>query len=245
MVRQVEAEKPRRSNMANSSVNAPLRKGGAGGSYTWGSVLNTTDQEFHGVDMNLIDVVTSSAAKFASLEEKISCAPFDANLDDAEAFPCLPTSEVKSQQMGPAAVPVEEASSPLEPSAEWIIVAPPNMDCIRPGALDTVDSQHPRNMLAKKRSTKHAQSFSEQSWTLDWSEAGIPQEVKRQIIKSSLTASHRGLYSKDATTIPLDALRMQSVASMRCQRSSSKSRQNSMPRSRSKPVNIKQPVARR
>jgi hypothetical protein len=245
MVRQVEVEKSRRSNMAHSSVNAPLKKGGAGGSYTWGSVLDITDYELHGFETDFIGVVTSSFAKWSSEGENQDCAPFDARLDDAEIFPCLPTSAVKPQQSSLAPMPAEDDSLQLEPAAEWVIVAPPSMESIRPGALDVVDGQHPRNMLAKRRCSKTAQHSSAQLRAIDWSEAGIPDQVKRQIIRSGLNASHRGLYSKDATTIPFEVLRVQNVAHNRCQRSSSRSRQSSLPRSRSKSLNIKQPNTRR
>jgi len=257
MVRQAEVAKPRHTNMIHSSVNAAPKKDGAGGSYTWGGVTEVTDYELIGFDVNSVGVVTMAAPCSRPIVPTVSAATLDVNLEDQEAFPSLLTSTLKLQKVGkptpqtPApemALPMgDPMGDPMEDPMEWVIVPAPSASTLRTGALDLVDGQHPRNLFAKKPHVKQAAAEgSAQERNIDWSQAGIPNEVKTQIIKASRNAAHQGVHAKgQAPTVPLDMLRAQNVASSRRENSASRSRQNSVPRSRSKPRTIQQPTSRR
>jgi len=251
--------KPRRSNMIHSSINAADKKEGAGGNYTWGGVAEVTDYELIGFDVNSVGVVTTAAPCFAPIVPTVSAAPLDVNLEDQDAFPSLLTSTInmKLQKASkPTSVaptpempfPTEDPTEdPMEDPMEWVIVPAPSASTLRTGALDLVDGQHPRNLFAKKPHVKQAAAEgSAQERNIDWSQSGIPNEVKTQIIKASRNAAHQGVHAKEqATTLPLDMLRAQNVASSRRENSGSRSRQNSVPRARSKPRTIQQPTSRR
>lgn len=229
MVRQVEVEKTRRSNMSNSSVNAPAKKGGAGGSYTWGSAMETMDYELLGIGCESIRVTTADIPRTAPIAE---AASFDVCLDDNDAFPSL---------SGPARgekVDAQGSNAPEEVSLDWVFVTPEAETC--------ADTIAPR-LIEKKSSGKKptCESGAERSMSIDWSQAGIPHEVKTLILKEACTKlNHEGPYGKQhASTLPLDMFRAQNAAHN--QRASSLSRQKSVPRSRSKPKMIKQPNGRR
>jgi len=127
MVRQVEAEKPRRSNMAYSSINAAPKKGGAGGCFTWGVGGEETGYEPYLSDMNNLSGVTVVPHSEPILNHG-SFAPFDVQLEDEDAFPCLPTSAKKLQQDCDVASPAPEKDPSPEPADEWVIVVPPDAD---------------------------------------------------------------------------------------------------------------------
>jgi hypothetical protein len=249
MVRQAEITKPRHTNMSHSSINAAPKKDGSGGSYTWGDVAEVTDYELVGFDVNSVGVITAAAPCSRQVAQTVSSAPLDVNLEDQEAFPSLLTSTMKLQKVGKPTShpPAPEMALPMEDPMDWVIVLAPTANTLRTGALDLVDGQHPRNLFAKKPHVKQAVAErSAQEQNIDWSQAGIPNEVKTQIIKASRNAAHQGVYAKEqAPTLTLDMLRAQNVASSRRENSASRSRQNSVPRSRSKPRTIQQPTSRR
>jgi hypothetical protein len=229
MVRQVEVEKTRRSNMSNSSVNAPAKKGGAGGSYTWGSATDIVDYQLLGIGCESIRVTTADIPRTAPIAE---AASFDVCLDDNDAFPSLSGLAVVEK------VCAHESNASEEVSPDWVFVTP---------EADTLDDKVVSVDSRKKSSGKKptCESGTERSMSSDWSQAGIPHEVKIQLLKEACTSlNHEGPYGKQhASTLPLDMFRAQNAAHN--QRASSLSRQKSVPRSRSKPKMIKQPNGRR
>jgi hypothetical protein len=249
MVRQAEIMKPRHTNMIHSSINAAPKKDGAGGSYTWGDAAEVTDYELLGFDANSVGVVTSAAPCSIQVAPTVLPAPLDVKLEDHDAFPSLLTSTTKLQKVGKptSQLPAPELALPMEDPMEWVIVPPPSASTLRTGALDSAGGQHPRNLFAKKPYVKQlpAEEFAQER-SIDWSQSGIPNEVKTQIIKASRNAAHQGLYTKEqAPALPLDLLRVQNNANRRRENSASRSRQNSVPRSRSKPIIIQHPTGRR
>jgi len=215
-----------------------------------------TDYESIGFDANSVGVVTKVAPCQRPCMPTVAVAPLDVQLEDRKAFPSLLTSSMKVQKavkptsetpVPEIAVPMEDPLEDLmEDSTEWVIIPAPSASTLRTGALDLVDGQHPRNLFAKKPNVKQAAEGSVPERGIDWSQAGIPNEVKSQIIKASRNAAHQGVHATgQATTLPLDMLRAQNVASSRRENSASRSRQNSVPRARSKPRTIQQPTSRR
>jgi hypothetical protein len=209
--------------MANSTVNASAKKDGAGGSYTWGTAMQTADYELFGIDFESIRVTTAYVANSSPVADQ---APFDVSLDDNDAFPCL--SSTKAVEVG-----APESAAPEEAESDWVVVTP-EADSSPP---------NPLRLVSKKKQARRAQRAAdpkERPMTIDWSQVGIPQEVKMQILKSCISPTHEGPYAKEHEgSLPLDILRAQTAASK--QRPNSVSRQRSVPRSGSKPRMIKQP----
>mmetsp|Transcript_20452 Transcript_20452/g.57552 ORF Transcript_20452/g.57552 Transcript_20452/m.57552 type:complete len:290 (+) Transcript_20452:91-960(+) len=98
------AAKDRRSNMVKSSINAPAKKDGAGGSYTWGSAMDVTDYEPVGLaSMNQVVMVGPAPVPTpAPVRQESVC------ISDAAQFPSLGS---------------QPAASPLT-SARWAAPAP-------------------------------------------------------------------------------------------------------------------------
>lgn len=246
MVRQAEVAKTRRSNMANSSVNTPPKKGGAGGSFTWGAAEDVADYELVGFDAKTIGISAAPAQIDAPADTNALVC--NLSLDDKEEFPALVAKTMTPEKVSkPAAEAPSEVETTAEVEKDWIML--PVADVSKKNgnvkSADAYDGQHPRNMFNKKAQVKRAKSTERHQVSergVDWSGEGMPTEVKRQIIHASMTASHRGLYAKDqAAPVPINMLRTQN-------RSSSTKRQNSgckTPRSQSAPRPIQQPVGRR
>eukprot|EP00931_Biecheleriopsis_adriatica_P115828 TRINITY_DN91581_c0_g1_i1.p1 TRINITY_DN91581_c0_g1~~TRINITY_DN91581_c0_g1_i1.p1 ORF type:complete len:352 (-),score=78.55 TRINITY_DN91581_c0_g1_i1:102-1157(-) len=93
-----EADKDRRSRMSYSSVNAPPKKGGAGGAYTWGNAADVRDYEPTPV---LSANVTTSAAPVV-YQQPISTGPFTASLASTQQFPTLGAQPVQSPALAAA-----------------------------------------------------------------------------------------------------------------------------------------------
>lgn len=204
------AEKDRRTRMVMSSVNAPAKKGGAGGAYTWGNPLDV--QQYEGGPA--VSSPTAAAmpvgvmmAPAPTMITSTVSAPTTTFKMDMNAFPTLgatPAPVTAVQSWGPRPVP-----SPAE-----VILS---SESLRTGALDVVDAQHPRNQFAKKPHVRPAttvvQSAPIQQGLIDWSQAGMPEAVVRSILHSNEGAAHLGPYAQAApSVVPLDVLRPQAVA---------------------------------
>jgi len=164
MVRQVEVEKHRRSNMAHSSVNASAKKGGAGGSYTWGTAMQTVDYELFGIDFESIRITPADIPSSAPIAEHAS---FDVSLDDNDSFPSLSASTKAEEVCAP------ESAAPEEVGSDWVVVTP-EADSPHPGADALVDAQHP---LHQAERTMREGGVKERPMAIDWSQVGIPPKV--------------------------------------------------------------------
>jgi len=252
MVRQMEVEKPRRSNMVRSSINATPKKGGSGGSFTWGRAEDVLDYEHTGFEEGSVGVTTAvvfTQATNAS-DSSTSCS---INLEDEEAFPAL-TVATKEFTPEKLAKPVSLADDcvPQDPmeeksAADWVVVSPVE-DTKKTGTfysttMESFDSQHPRNTFTKKVASKQdivAKTKQGHGIDVDWSQEGIPTEVKRQIIHASRNSAHHGVHAaKQTSPVPFTILRAQSASTSK--RSSSVPK---TPRAHSKPRMIQQPRRR-
>lgn len=193
------AEQDRRTRMIQSSVNAPAKKGGAGGSYTWGSALDVQDFQPIGVDVASVGVVTAPTTTY------VQAAPAAAYQYQQQAFPTLgaqPVTRVVNSSWGPTA------------SAGPQVLAETSL---RAGAIDVVDAQHPRNLFAKKpyttqRTASVQVATQAQAGMIDWTQAGLPQGVVQSIVQSNAAAAHLGPYGTIAPAqVPLTTLRAQNV----------------------------------
>jgi hypothetical protein len=196
--------KDRQSRMIASSVNAPAKKDGAGGSYTWGSA--TDDPTDFVMNQEVIGPnVTTTAYAPASPVKVVQADPFQGNLMDNRQFPTLsgiimapPTATgVTIPTMAPGARAWPASSAP-----KVVLTA----EQLRPGTSDMFGSSHPRNTFASKPTpvqTTIVQSAGPQM-AIDWSSTGVPLEVNRALIASS-NPSHLGLYQTPQAARPVPA----------------------------------------
>lgn len=255
-MRQCEVAKPRRSNMTNSSINAPSKKGGAGGSFTWGTAGDVIEDDLIGFDVSSVGITAAPAP----IDAPIDTSPLDGrlSLDDKEQFPALTASMTTPEKVSKPVMKkqseTEDVTANVETAEEvtqdWIVVPKTEVAAARGHnenrkPSNTYDNQHPRNMFRRTPQAKRATSTDRRRMPdidIDWSQAGVPTEVKKQIIHASMTPSHRGPYGKEqVSAVALNVLRTQN-------RGSSTKRANSepkTPRSQSKPRAIQQPVGRR
>lgn len=185
---------------------------------------------------------SNSVKKLVAEKENIEVLVQDADyqLVDSDVSTATDTSPACSLHLDDeeAQPRKEDKTESAEPTMDWILVPA--------SKADLFDKQHPRNLFGKKQDAKQVKS-QESSYKLelgiDWSQEGIPTEIKKQIIHASVTASHRGFHAKDqASPVPIGVLRAQNHVG-------SYKRENSVPkktpRSASKPKVLKQPAAGR
>jgi len=193
------AEQDRRSNMVNSSVNAPMKKGGAGGSYTWGAATDVQDFMPVGVAPGTVGVVSAPQVVSPTAGYVMQAAP--AFQMDQSAFPVLgnPGVQYMATQWGPT---------------------PVNTGQITSGALRSTfegGQGQPRNMFAKKPYTTVRAANTEvvaqaQQGTIDWNQTGMPVAVMQSIVQSGAAAAHLGPYAQAAPVqIPLSTLQAQTA----------------------------------
>mmetsp|Transcript_87947 Transcript_87947/g.158562 ORF Transcript_87947/g.158562 Transcript_87947/m.158562 type:complete len:194 (-) Transcript_87947:272-853(-) len=120
-------EKDRRSRMAISTVKATPKKDGAGGQFTWGSMLDVTDYEPVGEAAGPL-VFTGPAPALGACSSPPGCSAggFKVHREDFPAL--LPSGQ--SVWSGPRVA--------LSPQS------------LRGGSVDLFDAQHPRHLWAKK-----------------------------------------------------------------------------------------------
>jgi hypothetical protein len=195
--------------------------------------------------------------------EPVSATCFDVDILDEQAFPRLvsPQQKVEVQKVPQVmnsvltesssgvtkndesqdVLPLEQVEAKDELLEDWIVLpSGDSNDASLTTREKSFDGRHPRHVFAKQDTTKRANSKTE-AWELDWSQAGIPREIKRQLIHGSSDASHRGIHAnKQSAPLPLSALRSQSIGSSRRQNSTPRT-----PRAQSKPRMIHQPTKRR
>jgi len=200
----------------------------------------------------------ADAAEVASLPESVNDAgAFDVNLGDMDAFPALGPMQTKTAPLPPRAEEAEAESETChdelladftpEKLSQPIGKESPKVACSElkeDWVIVSFDAQHPRNVFAKKtasQSTKSKGGSQEAACSIDWSQSGIPTEVKKQLIHASANPAHQGLHAKSQSTpIPFDIMRTQNIGSSRRQKSVPKS-----PRSHSKPRGMRQAACRR
>lgn len=201
------AEQDRRTRMIASSVNQPAKKGGAGGSYTWGSPMDVKDFEPVGIPSGY-GVVTSPVA--TSPTATVVSPTFQM---DQAAFPAIGTGSLPVSTWGTSGVKIVSGSQPTAQFAQQAVLA----NNLRPGALEVIDSTHPRNTFAKKPyirpATTTIQAAPAGDGLIDWSKAGMPEAMMKAIVTSNAGAAHLGPYQQAAPSVlPLDVLRTRNVA---------------------------------
>lgn len=190
----------RRSGMANSSVKAPPKKGGAGGSYTWGSALDVTDYESKGLPVTGIGVVTSIGPTVVTSPTAVASPTFQL---DQGAFPTL----------GATVQPRVVSGWGPGPRTQVTLAS----TSLRPGALEVIDSTHPRNLFAKKPTVRTGTTTIAkapvQERTIDWSSTGMPEALVKAVLQP--TPAHLGPYGQAAVPIAQETLLARNAATQR------------------------------
>eukprot|EP00928_Gymnodinium_smaydae_P019368 TRINITY_DN1741_c0_g1_i1.p1 TRINITY_DN1741_c0_g1~~TRINITY_DN1741_c0_g1_i1.p1 ORF type:complete len:227 (-),score=40.60 TRINITY_DN1741_c0_g1_i1:72-752(-) len=190
--------KDRRSRMATSSVNQPMRKGGAGG-FSWGHAMDV--QDYHPVDHGVQKMVVAPAPATVTMPVTYVAQPaVPVPLTDASHFPSLggavPTTVVGlgGGAWGPA--PGMHAQVAAAQSAVRTDV--------------TYDSTHPRNAFARKPHTKSSGGSAivpaeVAQPMIDWSQAGT-QAIQQTMLH---VAAHPPPVVHAQPAVPLSVLRAQ------------------------------------
>jgi hypothetical protein len=193
--------------MIASSVNAPAKKDGAGGGYTWGSALDDPT-DFVPVSSQVAgpNIITTTAPECSGLGQPVS--PFGGNLMDNFQYPPLGGSLPIAQ---PAASGVVQVPTLAPGARAWPASSAPRIalttESIRCGTSDIFDSTHPRSKFAAKPiTTVTSAPVQAAPVAIDWSGAGV-QDVNRSLVAAGNPA-HLGLYQQaQSARIPTQYLR--------------------------------------
>jgi len=185
------ADKDRRSNMINSSVNAQPAKGGAG-AFAWGSATDVpVDYMPQGIPQGVgIQVMQAAPSSSVFVQQPQYTYTQD-------AFPTLGASTVSAVPAGAwggavTAVPVSAApptvytAAPVQASS--VIVGQETIRTVESG----FDGTHPRHLFAVKPNKPHSAVA-----VVDWSQQGVPQATTQTIVQA-----HNPAHLSPVATIP-------------------------------------------
>jgi len=116
---------------------------------------------------------------------------------------------------------------------DWVVVSADDVKAAASSRDISFDAQHPRNMFAKTTSAKPVVSKvePESGAGIDWTQAGMPIELIRRLVRGSVNPAHHGPHcEKKVSQVPLDVMRAQNAGSSKRQSSTPRT-----PRSQSKP----------
>jgi hypothetical protein len=203
--------------MIDSSLNAPIKKNGAGGAYTWGTAADDPIDSMP-ASSEAIGANVSTIAACPVTNAFVESDPFKGDLMDDEQFPSL-SGKVLARP-APAGVDVgmeqvvdmQVVHTSSAQTAVPLNAVPLNADQLRHGTQDLFDASHPRNKFACKPTSTQSNHSEGHQVAIDWSSSGIPMEVNRSLIKAG-TAAHLGLYQHASINrIPAQYLRPATAA---------------------------------
>lgn len=210
----VEAEKDRRTRMVTSSVNAPVKKDGAGG-HSWGTPTDVTD--FAPVGPGGAKVVVGAPVAAPTV---VTSMPLQANVGDATQFPGLGGATyvaapgASQWSAAPAAIRaapvyVSQKAAPIIVQAGTVPAVTLNQDTNRPGSSELFDSSHPRNAFARKPRVSATVGTIVASGTapavlaaaaeapaVDWTQSGTTGMAGQIIQAAAANPAHLGLYQE-------------------------------------------------
>lgn len=180
-----------------STVGADAKKGGAGGSYTWGSALDVpTDFVPVGYSQQQVTVMP---IQYAAAPVATATAPAPV-ITDTAAFPTLgaPAAPVTVQGWGPGSqgrVVVQQPVSQVAPIRQAV----------------ELGGQHPRNTFARiPRTSTGGSVIMPQPAAIDWSASGTTG-MQQAILTQSGNPAHLGPYQAQAApvAVPMQVLQQQ------------------------------------
>lgn len=195
----------RRTNMLISSVNAPMKKGGAGGNYTWGAPMDVKD--FLPVGYQGAGVVT---APYMSPVGAVSAASPTFQLGDQTAFPAIGAGTVwQTKSWGPGSVgrtvPLA-AGSPIaagSPVVSTIIsqpaAAPAAIFCGGPGSLGPAWT---RDEIEAPAGEKDMGTWTATAYTEEQQERlGVDEQGNAVVVDTVVTEVPEPVLVEDAVVI--------------------------------------------
>lgn len=195
--------------MATSTVNAPMKKDGYGGSYTWGGVMDVKDFEPHFVQQPKVVVMPAQYVTAPQPQRQVlTCAPPGPSFTvDASQFPALGAARttIAPAAWGPATVQSAQ-TQPIAVQTAHYQIAPQSIR-LQPGSFD---AQHPRNMFARfPRTSTTATATAEPQLAVDWSAAGTSTvtQVIYQHAAGVAPQAQLGPVMKQHAPVPLQVLR--------------------------------------
>lgn len=194
--------KDRRTNMAFSSVNAPPKKDGAGGQYTWGGATDVTDYAPVGVDTSAVGLHTAYVA------QPVSAAPMQTveYHHSATDFPVLgtPAQRPSVVNWAPQAQPVVVHSA-----APIATASVPALAGHEPRQGVAFDQSHPRNQFATKPHIAPTTTVVTSAPAIDWSSPGMAQVNTALVAAGSPTHVSPVNPPRPVQQIPLSVMQAQ------------------------------------
>jgi len=194
--------------MIDSSINAPAKKDGAGGNFTWGSAGNDPVDYIPASSMAVGPNVMIATGPAPVQTVVVNSTPFSGNFLDNRQFPSLSGVGVPI----PAASGVVQIPTMAPGARAWPASSAPKValttEVLRVGTSDLFDSSHPRNAFAARPvTTSVIQAGPGPQQAIDWSSSGVPLEINRSLIAAG-SPSHVGLYQQpQANFVPAQYLR--------------------------------------
>lgn len=184
--------------MIHSSVNAPIKKGGAGGQFTWGNAT----------DVGAVDYVPVGTAGMPSVS--VVQAPVQVGAQNTVIQqPQAPmTYNLRDQSNFPALVP-----GPRPPPVVWGPPVPPVPAVIDPEAAlrsgVVFDSTHPRNQFAKKPSVVSSEVVkATPPAAIDWSAQGLTGMQQQMVKAVQNNPAHLSIYAQAAPAAPAPSIQV-------------------------------------
>mmetsp|Transcript_2020 Transcript_2020/g.4872 ORF Transcript_2020/g.4872 Transcript_2020/m.4872 type:complete len:241 (-) Transcript_2020:197-919(-) len=199
----------RRTRMVTSSVNAGAKKGGAGGSYTWGGIMDVQDYSPVGnLGASKVMVVPQASSMPTPMPAESAAQPMQVSIQDESQFPALTQFGAAATQpavaWGPGTVEVQQPAAPVmfaQGSAR--------------AATVSFDAQHPRNAFARNPRTTTSSVSSDSAQqpmvAIDWSGYGTTG-VQQTMLHAAANPQIMGPCVKTQPSVPLQVLRQTVVS---------------------------------
>eukprot|EP00929_Paragymnodinium_shiwhaense_P105186 TRINITY_DN700_c0_g1_i1.p1 TRINITY_DN700_c0_g1~~TRINITY_DN700_c0_g1_i1.p1 ORF type:complete len:224 (+),score=33.89 TRINITY_DN700_c0_g1_i1:87-758(+) len=181
-----------------STVGGDAKKGGAGGSYTWGSALDVPT-DYVPTYAAPEQVQVSAAARVVQSAPMV-VLPMTVNIGDNQAFPTLgaPAQPVTIRGWGPGSQGQVVYQQPVETLA-------PVRTTVEFGAT------HPRNTFARiPRTSTGGSVVAAQPAAIDWSAPGTAA-MNQAVIQATGNPAHLGPYTVAAAPVAVQTLKQQPV----------------------------------
>eukprot|EP00927_Polykrikos_kofoidii_P059709 TRINITY_DN5484_c0_g1_i1.p1 TRINITY_DN5484_c0_g1~~TRINITY_DN5484_c0_g1_i1.p1 ORF type:complete len:233 (-),score=26.60 TRINITY_DN5484_c0_g1_i1:146-844(-) len=190
---------------AISTVNAPAKKSGGGGSYTWGNAMDVTDYEPVGTTMTKVQV--AAAPLVVQSAAPVAGPTMTANFVSSD-FPQLgsPAPVATRPAWGPPPAPISIATR------QSIMMSEHPVRIVESG----FDAQHPRNAFARVPRTTSSPVIDGggQPLAIDWTQSGTTA-LQQQVLQASANPAHLGPYVQKKPAVTMAILQQTPQASVR------------------------------
>jgi len=188
--------KDRQSRMAGSwgHADAPIKKGGAGGNYTWGSPMDVQDFVPVGVTEQKVQVMAAQPVVYMQPQTMA------VSISDNSQFPTLGAAPVTTMPRSWGPVGGYLGAQPNVAAPQLVQTVAPIRQAVDFGPT------RPRNTFAKRPVQTSSLQLT-QPVAIDWSQAGTA--AISQAIQAMPNTAHTSPYVTAPTPVPLNVLRAQ------------------------------------